>query len=1191
MKIIFDDNFTCHADGDTPDGWSVEQHADLEHPLLMVRGGICEITFPGNKHFPLMQELKNFAMTCKIKGDRYSESMAVRIYFRYHQERREGYCILHRWGIDGMETVLGLCRDNDYTTILKLPDLKPNPRFNADRDHTIRLEVCDNKFVLIHNGKVAAQVEDPEHRFTEPGLVGLDRGVCESFFYFGLRRVRIESMEYAQESMLWKTRKIEFPPDINGMASPFYFGIKAMRSGPRVILKAKLTGGPAARPPLDLDFPMKWRGNEKLINPYIRVECRDGRHLGPYFLFRGAIGLREHWHLKSTGFMPSDVECPVGHTVILPDIPEDALLAFGYEYYAAEDRMPLAGGPSELIMEPRTGKTVYSGAALRPGDVRLDIESPADKKLCSLLPKTDSRHPQALAYAKSNHFFFESEQVRFRMLLRHRESSLNTGPVAMRITLQDAYRKNIEELRHYPLQQIHDVAADTLLIAAGISTLATDWINMPPLKTGVYHVSATLYHGNEPVTTLAKAFEVISENPEALCPPLASGLPDLIPCLPDYETETAGFDPWTGRGVDAAHYISNTCFHPRVARKNHIWDIVHLYRRKWVLELTSRMLPKWQREFNHDLIQHCDILYEYGRFDLWLEHSYQDPKILSVLLQFLRSPEFKQETGSLLDASAIEMDKTISCDMYRELVTRHWKPWVEFFNRWNAGEELPSRRAELLEINAKAKLMHYGVYPPYGSTYKTGYFASYMGRDMANHLERFWDGPMLFEDYSYMCGYPLQRGVFMLAAMKLEAPLLRQYPEVYGINGCASDGRPVFGMPPYGSSHSPPGYFRKTVFEYTCASGWFDADGFHYWNDKGFQAMCWTRAHFEEFLDTWGIVARNRPEKPLRVTAFGYSKESCRKHPDQFLGRQGNSDLDIDWPFNNDIVNTAEESVPFAYEMARLDGQAAGFLLSLDHVAHLSPDDLDTIVLPPLTGLSTETCDKIRRLHEKGVALIGFEDVSGLEDLFGVAHLEQAVIIKEITVTTDGFDNGFKTPSASPREQCESDTCMARHRINGCTVILNGCDAEGQNFAPVLVRHRTSWGQTAFFTIPPTIVQRQSLKTLVSYGKESISPLMNRSMKWILRQLARPQVETTAGKLIAFHDVSGDVHIIVEEDAHLAEAGSIMPVVTIRLSDLDIHEVNCDKPMSILESSADAVKLKLNLGPHESAHLSMKIKK
>lgn len=1184
MRIVFEDDFLCHAEGDTPDGWRVEQHADLSHTLRVVRGGVCEITFPGNKHFPLIPEVKNFAMTCRVRGDCHSESMALRIYFRYHPDHCEGYCILHRWGTKGTETVLGVCRDNDFTTIVRRAGMDGDARLSPDRAHTIRLEVRDDEFVLIHNGKAAARLEDPERRFTGPGLVGLDRSASNAFFYFGLQGVRIESGEPLPETVLWKLRKIEFPSDINGMTTPFFLGIKAVRSGPRVILRTRLTGGPAARLPSELDFRGIW-ANAKLLNPYIRLECRGGRSIGPYFLFRGSVGLREHWNPQSSGFLPADVECPVGHAVILPDIPEDAFLAFGYEHYAAEDRLPLAGGPSEIILDPKTGKTIYAGEALCPSGVKLGIESPPDKKICSLLPGTDPRRFQALEFAKNNHFFFESEPVRFRMVIRHRDQNLNTTRLAVQVTLQDAYRKTIEKLNDFSLKPVDDPTANTLLTAAGIVTLATDWIGMSPLKTGVYHLQAALYHGDGQVVGHRKAFEVMSEDPAAPCPPLASGLPDLIPCLPDYETEAAGFDPWVGRGVDAAHYLSNTCFHPLPARKYRIWDVVHLYRRQWVLELAGRMTPQPLMKHNLDLLRHCDMLYEHGRFDLWLEHAYRDMKVLSVLTRFLNSTEYKPGAGSLLNAGAIEKDKSISRDMYCELVTRHWKSWIAFFNRWNADEELPQRRAELAEINPKAKLMRYSIYPPYGSTYKTAYFASYMGRDLANRLERFWDGPLLFEDYPYMCGYPLQRGVFMLAAMKLEAPALRQYPEVYGINGCADDSRPVFGIPPYGCSCPPPGYFRKTVFEYTCAAVWFDAEGFHYWDDRGFQAMCWTNEHFEEFLDTWGIIARHRPKMPLRVTAFGYSRESCRKHADQLLECRPNPDMDAGFPFD-DIVNTAEESVAFAYELARLDGQAAGFILALDHLDRLSPDVLDTIVLPPLAGLSPETQKHIRRLHEKGVALIGFEDVSGLEDLFGIACSEQPVTIKEMGVTTAGHKQGFQTPLV-PRETCETPACIVRHRENGCDVILDGRDENGRNVAPVLVRHRTTWGQTAFFTVPPTMVRRQSLKNLVSYGKESISPLVNGAMTWILRQLARPQVETTAGKLIAFRDAAGRAHVVVEEDAHPAAARPIAPMVTLRMPGLKPELIRCDRPFNLLEATADAVRIQIQLQPHDSAHVQM----
>jgi len=126
------------------------------------------------------------------------------------------------------------------------------------------------------------------------------------------------------------------------------------------------------------------------------------------------------------------------------------------------------------------------------------------------------------------------------------------------------------------------------------------------------------------------------------------------------------------------------------------------------------------------------------------------------------------------------------------------------------------------------------------------------------------------------------------------------------------------------------------------------------------------------------------------------------------------------------------------------------------------------------------------------------------------------------------------------------------------------------------------------FTIPPTLVRRSDLRCLVAYGKESISPLINAATARIMRVLGRAAVETTAGKLLAFQDHDGGLHVIVEEDAWPVPPKTIMPVVTLRQQGVEGHELVCDKPVSVLEISPGLLKFRLDLVPHESAHVHVK---
>ncbi len=1241
MQTIFNDDFQAQPDGAYPHGWAVERHSDLSHDLAEVRRDALRILFPGNLHLPLMPPIREGVLKLTMRGDVYSASAVLRILFRYDPQTRSGYCIRHTWGVAGMSTAFGICRNREFTTLASVESDKL--KTTVANEVQLRLECAAHEFAWFHQDQCLARFADPDRTFGRPGLIALDRGVTKQFYICDVLNVHITSDEPESFKAFWPERVFDLPADLNGLTDPWCFKVRAVQSPHRTKIEAEIFGGPGARQPVMFD-PRGLRGNSRLTRPYARVESGlAGDVPRTQYLHSGSLGLKEHWAPRSSGDLPCDSEGPARRTLWFDDLPADAWLALGYKRYEAEDRLALAGGPAEMLVCPKTGEIIYAGPALDPGALVLEIHSPPDKKIVGMIPADEVRRDQALAFARNNHFFFESEPVSFTVQLRHRQPDLQNADLALWIVWEDAFqsplaedrrvdfcpqigvvsygavqsgcgqvgsthaRKSVDDQRERA--EATDELSAKLHARMGVTTLTAAPVDFAGLKAGVYHLRVELRRGAQTLLSLRRAFEVMADDPAALPPPLVSGLPDLIPQIPDYATATGAFDPWVGRGVDAMHYLANCSHHILPARVNRIWDLVHLYRRRWVVELQRRMTPDPAPEANADVVQYADRVYWNQRHDLW--HGGYDKVVLAALIEFLRqNPAVSavlagadkpmqpavpavnpggdcrfQDGETCLDADVIEKTGALTVAMYRELLTRHWKAWVEFFNQWMLAEHVPAMHARLRAVNPKAEWVTYGIYPPYGSAYKGAYFARYTGRDLRNGFERFYDGPMLLEDYPYMCGYPLQRAVFMLTAMKLEAPKLKQYPEVYGVNGCADDSRPVYGMPPYAHSHTPTGFFRKTVFEYACAAVWFAADSFHYWNDNGFQAMAWTAAHYDAVVRTWGILKKHPPAKPLRTTAFAVSRAACLAHPDIFTETRINPDFEGRL-YYHDVVNTAEENTAFAYEEARQDGQSAGFLLELADIAKLDPADAHTLVVPPLSGISAECQAAIRRLHERGVALIGFEEPGDLADLFGVRRRAKSVRLDAMRVADDREEFWRTLPAGS--ETCETPHCIANYEAVDAETIITGMaagDANGENAAPVLVCRRTQWGRAAFFNIPPTMVKRMDLKYLVSYGKESRSPLMNRAMALALRWVGRPAVETTAGKLIAFYDQHGQINVIVMEDAHPALARPIRPVVTIRHPDLDPASIKCDDQWYLVERHPEYLCIGLELLPHDSAHM------
>ena len=165
-------------------------------------------------------------------------------------------------------------------------------------------------------------------------------------------------------------------------------------------------------------------------------------------------------------------------------------------------------------------------------------------------------------------------------------------------------------------------------------------------------------------------FEVLSDDPEGECPPLASGLPEMFPMPNEIRwLESDGFDPlgaWGGHG----HYFSGACRYPAAGRKLKIWELLKLYRRTWMLMLTTRNTGDTDIDspINDELIRHADYVDAYdtrftGRYDLYSAAHYKDG-LLQLLKQFVQEEKPPLEK---LDVAGIEKMQAGEARMTRDV--------------------------------------------------------------------------------------------------------------------------------------------------------------------------------------------------------------------------------------------------------------------------------------------------------------------------------------------------------------------------------------------------------------------------------------------------------------------------------------------------------------------------------------------
>ena len=1152
MKTIFSDDFSGFA----LYNWTKEQHVPDGYLDFIVRNGALAMLDAGNRILPNIPELKTFTIKGGFETDWAcnGNKFSLQIHFAYNRHKRQG--TVFEISSDGNELHISLSRNGSLIVKEKL-------------NYSILGNIIQTRFVNFEvevNGDELSLILDSVKCFsykliTESGSIALGRGSFAG--ELRLKSVEISTDDEIDRKTVWDKLKIPFAP-INGMDNPIVWTVSATQIGNITQLEVELSGGVKDRENLE------WSGHLQYIDmlqaPYLRIESPQ-RSI-ELALSEKTLALsnpkaksfyllcyeKPDWPLKKTFFIESFDD-------------ENTVLFCGYKSYnSIAVNKHQAAGQSETVYDCKSGKIIYCGEAIVPGSVVFDLKSPDDKQICRDIPKSTFEYEKALKFAQENHYFSDNEDCSFHIELYSRIGKAKSE-LRLEYRLKNAFFEPLGEYKPVTLQDI------TENIALNIEKLRSEKITFGKLDAGVYHLCFRLFQGYELLQGKCRVFEVSSGT---MSGPQASRLPKLFSAHNEVMgLDTDYFDPWKADCVDVSHYISiGTTIMPHIAMEKRLWELYKLYKREWFLWFTSRTAQNWDLSENRTLIEHCDYLKSLNDLRasclvrLCCRRFYIN-SVRQVLYDFALENNFHPEKIKAFIDGDIIPDK----ETFNELVEKHFYKWVDYFCE-KYMEAARQKKKQIAEINGKAKYSAYGPVAIYAGAYKTAHSTRYiMGLKHTREVEDIYNGFFVLEDYPEACRYNINRGVFLLSGIKMTYPGLRLYPEMYtpfgDSCGDAAVGRAWPDAGVWDLADFPTRASVKRALEFVYAAVWHDGEEFNYWRDYGFHTRIWERERYEALLKTWGFVDKVKAACPLKANAFICNEACCENHVvyyDEFPG-------DEHEPLG-DLFNTAEESIAYAYEMSRNAGQNAGFVADFKSLEKLESCDIDTLVIPPLTKISQKDLCNIRRLHEQGVSLLAFKDVSGLEDLFGVKEDEERQV-NNITVNKVLRNNPLMK-LANITEYTEHRACKGKYRSAGADVLLDG-------EIPVLFTNKTKWGKTALFNIPPTVVRRQDQYNRVCYGRDSISQLINKSTQLILKYLSKPVVETDAGKIIAFNDIKGDAHIIIEEDAHPMPAITIKPLINLSLPGMSADRITCDKVFSIVSINENSVQIRLTLEPDEFA--------
>jgi hypothetical protein len=1163
MSYLFHDNFRSCDENNRACNWTVLQNSDLSHQHRQREDGRYLITVTGNRHIPNTPKLREFALKLRFAvDDAMAQNPELRIYFWYDTAKRAGHFVAYK--LEERQCLVSLGEEHGNHAAIIATQTQP---FNAQQlsPWNITLQVTQ-KTIEVDFENCAFEFDAPEGN-SQGGKIAFDRS--NFFGALELQEVTLSSDENVPAKVLLPETQIVFPPDINGFHTPLRYTMAITQLENTARLDLEISGSDRDHPDVPW-YPYHGLLFEELTAPYVRLGARRF-----YPIAHESLILANPDPQKQKYFYQALYEkpqWPLRASFYLDEIPATETIAAGYEFCDNKSGAKhLSGGPNEVIFDAASGEILYAGAAVRKSTFVLELRSQDDKEICKQIPHDDPRYEKALAFARRNHFFVESESCRFKVALRVPADDYRAQDFTLTCRLENAFTEELETLALSPFETRSEVVLGFTEFTTALPAFT--------LQPGLYHLYFELHFAGRRALCQRHAFEIIAADPDAAAPPQLSGLPLLFSMPNEIKgLEQDQFEPYLTIENSIAHYLSITTHYPAVAREHHIPAILKIYRRKWLLWLTDRITEHPQMALHHDIIRQCDFIHpprEHNLlppFEMWKPQTYSGT-VLDALIAFLQSDEFFENNEKYLTLETVEKVAQAKVlfpeEAIEELVNNHWMPWLRFFEKWNIANNITLQN-QLQEINPAIKRATYGPMNVYVAHGKGSHVLKYKGM-----LSQFNDGFFLFEDYPFACKYNIQRGPILLAALKMADPDVKIYPESYppGEQGCP-DGAVNYAWPPVGVASYPAISEKKRFFEYAYAAVWFDHGEFHYWQDNGFHARAWPREYFEVMLESWKFIHHAKPLKPLRTTAYLYSETLCENHPAfyEYANPRG-------YPWG-DIYNTAEETIPYAWETARLDGQQSGFLCALDSLHEVSPDDVGLLVLLPLCGATREHLDTIRRLHEQGINLLAFENVEGLEDIFGVEPLEKPLIVTNICVN-DSLPNNPLAKLGALKEYTDHPLCKAKYCSKGADILLQG-------EAPVLFLNQTRTSKAALFNVPPTVVRRDSFYERVAYGRNSISELMNRAVAIMQRELGNPAVTTTAGKIIAFQAEDGARHIIVEEDAFPDQPTPIAPLITIRLPEIGEKKISCDKPFSLVSSRNDAVEIRLQLDVHECAIITIR---
>jgi len=243
-------------------------------------------------------------------------------------------------------------------------------------------------------------------------------------------------------------------------------------------------------------------------------------------------------------------------------------------------------------------------------------------------------------------------------------------------------------------------------------------------------------------------------------------------------------------------------------------------------------------------------------------------------------------------------------------------------------------------------------------------------------------------------------------------------------------------------------------------------------------------------------------------------------------------------------------------------GYATPVVTTFGDLKNLDGSNAEFVILPPLVeGTPKDVLDGIRALHARGVNLIAFEQVVGLEDLFGVCRTAERPV---------GYVKG---------ESFSHRLAKARYAAAAAETILFAAEKSGARAdIPLVLRHATPTGRTVFVNAPPAAIRRASFRTVYHRGQDSLSEPLKAAMGEALTYLApTPEVKSEHGLVSSARTEKGDIVVVVSDEPPIYKDRTTYPVpfrFTVRSPGIGAYGLKADTEFSVVRRERDCVTVR-----------------